>query len=95
MKRLPGKKNKPYSLFIATARALWLPLSLPMIPQLFLVALNLVQPLLVNTAIDFAENKNEPAVFGYSLIGAFGLTYFGIAVRFTLPTVSFWNLILA
>lgn len=83
--RLPGKKNKSYSIFIATARALWLSLSLPMIPQLFLVACNIFQALLVNAAIDFAENENEPDVFGYGLIGAFGLTYLGIAVRFILP----------
>ena len=81
LNRLPGKKNKSYSLFIATSRALWLSLSLPMIPQLFLVAFNLCQALLVNAAIDFAEDENEPDVSGYSLIGAFGLTYFGIAVR--------------
>ena len=85
--RSRGLDNDLYSLFIATSRALWLSLSLPMIPQLFLVAFNIFQALLVNAAIDFAENENEPDVFGYSLIGAFGLTYFGIAVRLILPII--------
>ncbi|EED13275.1 multidrug resistance protein, putative [Talaromyces stipitatus ATCC 10500] len=76
-----SKKDKSYSLFLATAKALWLPLSVPMVPQLFLVALNLAQPLLLATAVSFVESGNDkPAGFGYSLIGAFGLTYFGIAI---------------
>lgn len=53
-----------------------------MIPKLFLVALNLAQPLLVGTAVNFIEIIEEkPTASGYSLIGAFGLTYLGIAVR--------------
>ncbi|KAH8700537.1 putative multidrug resistance protein [Talaromyces proteolyticus] len=76
-----SKKNKSYSLFLATARALWVPLCLPMIPQFFLVAFNLMQPLLINNAVDFVENpRDKPAVFGYGLIGAMGLTYLGIAI---------------
>lgn len=89
-----GKKDQYYSLFLATVQALWLQLCLPMIPQLFLVAPNLAQPLLLSTAVDFVDSKEDkPDVFGYSLIGAFGLTYLGIAVRYKLYTISDTNLL--
>jgi hypothetical protein len=81
------QKGKSYALFIAMGRAFWLPLSLPMIPKLFLVALNLAQPLLVDTTINFVKSiEDKPKEFGYSLIGAFGLTYLGIAVRHSLKS---------
>jgi hypothetical protein len=56
-----------------------------MIPRLFLVAFSIAQPFLIQDAIDFVENGNEPDRHGYGLIGAFGITYLGIAVRLYPP----------
>lgn len=63
------------------ARALWLPLSLPMIPRLFLVGFSLAQPFLIEEAVTFVESSEDAEIsVGYGLIGAYGLTYIGIAV---------------
>lgn len=75
-------KDKSYSLAWAIAKALWAPLTATMIPRLFLVAFSIAQPFLVQAAIDFVEDRTEPDRYGYGLIGAYGITYLGIAVRF-------------
>lgn len=62
------------------ARALWLPLSVTMIPRFFLVGFSLAQPFLIERAVNFVENKEDTNnSVGYGLIGAYGMTYIGIA----------------
>jgi len=36
---------------------------------------------LIEDAINFVERGTEPNRYGYGLMGAFGITYLGIAVR--------------
>lgn len=51
-----------------------------MIPRLVLIAFSIAQPFLIQTAIDFVEGGTKSDQFGYGLIGAFGITFLGIAV---------------
>ena len=56
-----------------------------MIPRLVLVAFSIAQPFLIQDAIDFVEGGTGSDQHGYGLIGAFGITYLGIAVRIYPP----------
>ncbi|KAK6607376.1 ABC multidrug transporter [Botrytis cinerea] len=40
----------------------------------------MAQPFLIEDAINFVEGGTEPNQYGYGLIGAFGITYLGIAI---------------
>jgi ATP-binding cassette subfamily C (CFTR/MRP) protein 1 len=76
-----GSKDKSYSLALAIAKALWAPITATMVPRLVLIAFSIAQPFLIEDAINFVEGGTEPNRYGYGLIGAFGFTYLGIAVR--------------
>lgn len=52
-----------------------------MVPRLVLIAFSIAQPFLFEDTINFVEGGTEPNRYGYGLIGAFGITYLGIAVR--------------
>ncbi|KAJ5150816.1 ABC transporter integral membrane type 1 [Penicillium canariense] len=66
-----SSKNKSYSLALAMTRALWLPLSVTMIPRFFLVGFLLAQPFLIENAVHFVENTEDTGNYvGYGLIGA-------------------------
>ncbi|KAK6611190.1 ABC multidrug transporter [Botrytis cinerea] len=75
-----SSKDKSYSLALAIAKALWAPLTVTMVPRLFLIAFSMAQPFLIEDAINFVEGGTEPNQYGYGLIGAFGITYLGIAI---------------
>ncbi|KAK4863967.1 hypothetical protein LT330_010322 [Penicillium expansum] len=69
-----SSKKKSYSLALAMARALWLPLSVTMIPRFFLVGFSLAQPFLIERAVNFVENKEDTNnSVGYGLIGAYDI----------------------
>lgn len=51
-----------------------------MIPRLVLIAFSITQPFLIETAIEFVDAGTKPNRYGYGLVGAFGITYLGIAV---------------
>ncbi|PQE21894.1 ABC transporter protein [Rutstroemia sp. NJR-2017a BVV2] len=75
-----SSKDKSYSLAWAITKALWAPITMTMIPRLVLVAFSIAQPFLIQDAINFVEDGTEPNRYGYGLIGAFAITYIGIAV---------------
>jgi ATP-binding cassette subfamily C (CFTR/MRP) protein 1 len=52
-----------------------------MVPRLTLIAFSIAQPFLIEDGINFVEGGTESNRYGYGLIGAFGITYLGIAVR--------------
>lgn len=57
-------------------------LLIPVIPRLFLIGFKFSQPFLVERVTDYLtqpEGENDAAI-GYSLIGAYGLVYIGLAV---------------
>jgi ATP-binding cassette, subfamily C (CFTR/MRP), member 1 len=54
------------------------------VPRVGLMGLSLAQPYLVNAAINYIDNAELPKSYGYGLIGAYGITYLGIAVCFVL-----------
>jgi len=57
-------------------------LSAAFFPRLALMGLSLAQPYLVNAAILYITfHETRPLNYGYGLIGAYALTYLGIAVR--------------
>lgn len=60
-----------------------------MLPRLALIAFSIAQPFLIQEAIDFVEDGTMTNRYGYGLIGAFGLTYLGIAVRIYSLFLSF------
>lgn len=53
----------------------------PIIPRLFLVGLTFCQPLLLNRYLKFLQDPTESQSIGYGLLGAYGIVYFGLAVR--------------
>jgi len=52
-----------------------------MFPRLVLIAFSIAQPFLIQAAIDFVEGGTKSDRYGYGLIGAFGISFLGIAVR--------------
>lgn len=59
------------------------------IPRVGLMGLSLAQPYLVNAAINYIDNTSLPKSYGYGLIGAYAVTYLGIAVCGPLPLSAF------
>ena len=55
-------------------------LSVAFVPRVGLMGLSLAQPYLVNAAINYIDDPNLAKSYGYGLIGAYALTYIGIAV---------------
>ncbi|TVY15492.1 ABC transporter FUM19 [Lachnellula arida] len=75
-----SSKDRSYSLALAIAKALWAPIAATMVPRLALIAFSIAQPFLIEDAINFVEGGTKPNRHGYGLIGAFGITYLGIAI---------------
>lgn len=59
---------------------LWPSIALTMVPRLAFIGFSIAQPFLVEAAINFDSDLAQPTVYGQGLLGAFVLTYFGIAV---------------
>lgn len=52
-----------------------------MIPKMFVIGFSIMQPFVIEDAINFVEGKDDlPNRFGYGLIGAYAIAYIGIAV---------------
>lgn len=49
-------------------------------PRLALVGFAIAQPYLILSSLNFVQDPTAPMQFGYGLIGAYALTYIGIAV---------------
>lgn len=59
------------------------PLLLPVIPRLIQLAFTVGQPFLLRRLLRFLTERDngQDVRIGYGLIGAYGLIYFGMAVR--------------
>ncbi|CAK7241645.1 MAG: hypothetical protein STHCBS139747_003111 [Sporothrix thermara] len=84
-KRLQGhwiKENhqKKHSLTTASLKTFAPELSVAFVPRVGLMGLSLAQPYLVNAAINYIDDPNLAKSYGYGLIGAYALTYIGIAL---------------
>ncbi|GAM87021.1 hypothetical protein ANO11243_050420 [Dothideomycetidae sp. 11243] len=77
---LQVSKQSENALAWAILRALRIPIAVTMIPRLALIGFSIAQPFLIQRAIVFVEVGTTPVRYGYGLIGAFGVTYLGIAV---------------
>ncbi|KAI0879864.1 P-loop containing nucleoside triphosphate hydrolase protein [Annulohypoxylon maeteangense] len=77
--RHPGQKN---GLAKALARALAVPLLLPIGPRIAMTGFQFCQPFLINTLLEYLQKPSDDASrnVGYGLIGATILIYIGIAV---------------
>ncbi|KAM7197970.1 P-loop containing nucleoside triphosphate hydrolase protein [Naviculisporaceae sp. PSN 640] len=79
-----------FGLALRLARSLLLPLLLPVLPRLAVVAFRFCQPFLVHSVLDYLEHPEpENADWrntGYGFIGAAVLIYFGLAVS----TALYW-----
>ncbi|WYZ43992.1 hypothetical protein EsH8_VII_000428 [Colletotrichum jinshuiense] len=74
-------QTRTHALVLAVLKAFWLELFFIHIPRLGIVGFGLAQPLLVQTTIEYIQNHGDrPVGFGYGLIGAFALTYLGVAI---------------
>ncbi|KAI2468461.1 ABC transporter type 1, transmembrane domain-containing protein [Annulohypoxylon bovei var. microspora] len=76
--RYPGQKN---GLAKTLARALAVPLLLPVGPRIAMTGFQFCQPFLINTLLDYLQKPSDDASrnVGYGLIGATILIYIGIA----------------
>jgi ATP-binding cassette subfamily C (CFTR/MRP) protein 1 len=77
-----SKKDNKHLLFLATLSCFKLPLFKMIFPRLCMSALKLSQPLLINRAVSLISQPQDPSSrnFGYGLIGATALIYFGLAI---------------
>ncbi|KAL2876417.1 hypothetical protein SGCOL_008417 [Colletotrichum sp. CLE4] len=57
------------------------------LPRLFLLGFTICQPLILNRFLEFLQNPDETANYGYGLIGAYGLVYLGISIS----TSFYWH----
>ncbi|KAI2615181.1 P-loop containing nucleoside triphosphate hydrolase protein [Hypoxylon sp. NC1633] len=76
--RRPGRK---YGLTRALAKALAVPLLLPVSPRIAMIGFEFCQPFLINTLLEYLQQSQEDTSrkVGYGLIGATVLIYVGIA----------------
>ncbi|KAL2191494.1 hypothetical protein L209DRAFT_673580 [Thermothelomyces heterothallicus CBS 203.75] len=74
-------RGKRHGLAQATARALAVPLLLPVGPRIALGAFQFCQPFLINTLLEYLKQPagQSPTNIGYGLIGATAIIYVGIA----------------
>ncbi|KAM7217288.1 multidrug resistance-associated protein 1-like protein 5, partial [Rhypophila decipiens] len=76
-----GVKIRRRRLAISLARAFWKQLVVIQLPRLALVGFAIAQPFLVQAALRYVkDHASLPVEFGYSLVGAFGLVYVGVAI---------------
>jgi len=75
-------KGKKHGLAMALAKALAVPLILPVVPRVALGAFRFCQPFIIESLLKHLGKKDEvsPDNIGYGLIGATILVYVGIAV---------------
>jgi hypothetical protein len=83
----------PRRLALSLLSAFLKQLGIIQVPRLALVGFAIAQPFLILTSLNFVQDSEAPLQFGYGLIGAFALTYIGIAVssgsrRWTLPLAN-------
>ncbi|KAJ5618483.1 ABC transporter integral membrane type 1, partial [Penicillium herquei] len=74
--------DKPHSLLFASMRYYAYPFLLGILPRALQIGFTFAQPFLVDATISWVEEEDSPTTMsqGYGLIGAFGITYIGIAV---------------
>ncbi|KAJ5715595.1 ABC transporter integral membrane type 1 [Penicillium malachiteum] len=74
--------DKPHSLLFASMRYYAYPFLLGILPRALQIGFTFAQPFLVDATISWVEEEDGPTTMsqGYGLIGAFGITYIGIAV---------------
>jgi ABC-type multidrug transport system fused ATPase/permease subunit len=79
---LKGPRNRKNGLAMSTAKALAIPLLLPVGPRLALSAFQFCQPFLINSMLSYLQIPSEQSSRndGYGLIGAAALIYTGIAI---------------
>ncbi|RAK71485.1 P-loop containing nucleoside triphosphate hydrolase protein [Aspergillus fijiensis CBS 313.89] len=75
-------QNRPHSLLWASLRYYAWPILLGVLPRALQIGLTFAQPFLVETMVTWVDLDDESYTMsqGYGLIGAFALTYIGIAV---------------
>ncbi|KAI0113784.1 multidrug resistance-like protein [Nemania sp. FL0031] len=69
-----------HRLILSCLRALKWPLVKTIVPRLFLLAFTISQPLALQRFLSFLLDPSQSISVGYSLIGAYGLIYIGIAL---------------
>ncbi|GJD02568.1 ABC transporter [Colletotrichum higginsianum] len=75
--------DRSHALALTVLRAFWVEVLIIHIPRLAVVGFGLVQPLLVQTTIQYIQNHDEDgtdASFGSWLVAAFAVTYLGLAI---------------
>ncbi|QKX60884.1 uncharacterized protein TRUGW13939_08030 [Talaromyces rugulosus] len=79
---LKGPRNRKNGLAMSTAKALAIPLLLPVGPRIALSAFQFCQPFLINSITSYLQIPPEQSSRndGYGLIGAAALIYTGIAI---------------
>ena len=79
---MAGDLTRKHCLTYAMLRTFFPELAAAFFPRLALMGLSLAQPYLVNAAILYITfHETRPLNYGYGLIGAYAITYLGIAVR--------------
>ncbi|CAI7588489.1 unnamed protein product [Penicillium discolor] len=73
-------KSKKYALLVACFRAYYAPFISAVIPRLFLSGFTFCQPFLINATVSWVGNSDAAMDSGKALIGAYALTYSGMAV---------------
>ncbi|KAJ5705884.1 hypothetical protein N7536_001573 [Penicillium majusculum] len=73
-------KSKNYALLVACFRAYHAPFISAVIPRLFLSGFTFCQPFLINATVSWVGNSDAAMDSGKALIGAYALTYSGMAV---------------
>ncbi|KAE8154372.1 P-loop containing nucleoside triphosphate hydrolase protein [Aspergillus avenaceus] len=78
--------EKEYSIVKALMRTLAIPLLLPVVPRIALIAFRFCQPFLINTLLGYLQEPEDASSknAGYGLIGATILIYSGIALSSSL-----------
>ncbi|EEA28659.1 conserved hypothetical protein [Talaromyces marneffei ATCC 18224] len=79
---LKGPQNRKNGLAMSTAKALAIPLLLPVGPRIALTAFQFCQPFLINSLVSYLQIPPEQSSRndGYGLIGTAALIYTGIAI---------------
>ncbi|KAJ6086438.1 hypothetical protein N7467_005352 [Penicillium canescens] len=75
----PGSKHR---LLRAACRAYFLPLISAIVPRLCLSAFKFCQPFLISATLNFVSSPSTPEnkIYGSALVGAYVLTYLGMAI---------------
>ncbi|KAJ5354982.1 uncharacterized protein N7496_012194 [Penicillium cataractarum] len=84
-----SQKARKYKLVRATFRAYLWPFVSAVVPRLCLTAFTFCQPFLISATLDFISDTptSENSYYGPALVGAFVLTYLGMAIS----TAVYWR----